>query len=209
MRGRIGIGSIVALMIVSLSASAMADEDAEVSEEPSGIESLVSAQEIGARTGIAAGGRVTPGGLYLGGKYLYQLSDTDWFDGGFSFVFGSGAASCFRDRDDQVVCDHGIAHGFGGELSAGVRRWLQPQGRFVPFVRAGVALGLASFGKDDVWGLTAPLWIGAGVRARVAEGVAVSGGAALAGGVGLYDRDLGLEPVLSLLVTAGVDFGLD
>jgi hypothetical protein len=107
------------------------------------------------------------------------------------------------------VCDHGIAHGFEGSLSAGVRRWLRPQGRFVSFVRAGLSLGVASFGKDDVRGVTAPLWIGAGVRARVADGVAVSAGAEVAGGVGWYNRDLGLEPVFSLLVTAGVDFGLD
>jgi hypothetical protein len=39
--------------------------------------------------------------------------------------------------------------------------------------------------------------------------VAVSAGAALEAGLGWYNRDLGLEPLLSLLVTVGVDFGLD
>jgi len=222
MRRRIATWLAFAIALATLAPRASGQEDASATategtrgddsasaDSPDEGEPLFSVQEIGARTGIAAGGRVTPGGLYLAGEYLYQLSDTDWFDGGFGFVFGAGTASCFRDREDDVLCDHGIAHGFAGELSAGVRRWLLGRGQFVPYVRAGVSLGVATFNKDEVRGLTVPLWVGAGVRARVSEGVAVAAGAVLKAGAGWYNRGLGLEPLAGLLVTVGVDFGLD
>jgi hypothetical protein len=186
--------------------AARADESAA---EPAEAQVPASVQEIGVRTGIAAGGRVTPGGLYLGGVYLYQLSDRDWFDGGLAFTFGSGAAACFRDREDRFLCDHGLVHGFSGEASAGVRRWMRSQGRFVPYVRAGISLGVAVFNRDEVRGLTLPAWIGGGIRARVSDGVYVAGGAMLKAGVGWFNKELGLEPLAALLMTAGVDFGLD
>lgn len=86
---------------------------------------------------------------------------------------------------------------------------MHSQGRFIPYVRGGLSLGVASFGSDDVRGLTAPLWIGGGVRATVSEGIAVAAGAVVEAGVGWFNRGLGLEPLAAILITAGVDFGLD
>ena len=205
MRGRVGAGLLTAAL-VALPAHAFAEETSP--EAATGIESLVSVQEIGLQGGIAAGGRVTPGGVHLSAWHLYQLSDTDWFDGGIGFVFGSNTASCFRDRQNQVLCDHGLASGFAGKLSIGVRRWLRSQGRFIPYVRGGFAAGVATFSKDEVVGLSLPLWIGAGVRARVSDGVALTGGATVEGGVGWYSRGLGMEPIAALVIFAGADFGL-
>src|SRR5262249_17522153 len=73
-------------------------------------------QAISAEVGVAAGSRVTPGGLRIAGQYLYQLSDEDWFDGAASFTYGSASAACFRDRSNAVVCQHGLADGAGFEL---------------------------------------------------------------------------------------------
>ena len=43
----------------------------------------------------------------------------------------------------------------------------------------------------------------------MARRVAVVGGATLRAGVGLFGRDVGLEPQGSLAISAGVEFGLD
>src|SRR5690349_14748930 len=79
-------------------------------------------QGIGAEVGIAAGGRVTPGGLRVGGHYLYQLSAQDWFDGTASFTFGSESAGCYQDQMATLVCEHGFTSGRGVEVAATVRR---------------------------------------------------------------------------------------
>src|SRR5207237_1420009 len=76
----------------------------------------VGDQALGAETGLALGGRDTPGGLRIAAHYYYQLNDTDWFDGTASFTFGGGTAACFRDRDGSFVCDHGSVQGDGAEV---------------------------------------------------------------------------------------------
>ena len=90
-------------------------------------------QGIGASIGIATGGRSTPGGLRVGGHYLYQLASSDWFDGTASFTFGGGDAACFRDRKNEFLCDHGLADGRAVEVAANVRRFFGGSGDFWPF----------------------------------------------------------------------------
>jgi hypothetical protein len=165
-------------------------------------------QGISAVLGLATGGRVTPGGLRIAGHYLYQLSERDWFDGAASFTFGSGSPACFRDRQDVLVCNHGLADGSGVEVSAGVRRMLAPQAAFHPFVRAGVGLGVVRFGDDDVSGFTLALGGGGGVRVTVAPSIAVVAQVDLALGFGGFSHGLGLEPQLGLIVTVGAEFRL-
>src|SRR5688572_11595198 len=93
-------GSLVVLPAIaraeetSVAAGAAKDED-------------IGDQLIAAELGVAVGGRVTPGGLRVSGHYLYQLTEQDWFDGTASFTFGGGDAECFRNRDDEFLCDHG------------------------------------------------------------------------------------------------------
>jgi opacity protein-like surface antigen len=165
-------------------------------------------QAISGQLGLATGGRVTPGGLRIAGHYLYQLSGRDWFDGIASFTFGSGRAGCFRDRDDHVHCDHGLADGAGVEVIGGVRRMFAAQGGFRPYARLGVGLGLARFADDDVSGYTITLHAGGGVRVKVAPSIAIVAEADLALGFGGFNRAIGAEPQLGLAVTAGVEFRL-
>lgn len=165
-------------------------------------------QGIAAELGLAAGGRVTPGGLRIAGHYLYQLSERDWFDGVASFTFGSGRAACFRDRQDALVCSHGLADGSGIEVSVSIRRLFAPQGAFRPFARVGVGVGLVRFAGDDVSGVTIPLHGGGGVRVAVAPSIAVVAEGELALGVGGFNHGLGGEPQLGFVVTAGAEFRL-
>jgi hypothetical protein len=166
----------------------------------------VGEQEIGARLGFAAGGRVSPGGLALAGNYLYKLADRDWFDGAVGFSFGSGSAACFRDREDNRLCDHGLADGFGMYVAGGVRRFFAPKNEFAPYVRAGLAVRISSFSDDDVTGFVVPVWVGGGVRARVTDSVAIVGDALLELGGGTFNKGIGLEPHFSLAVMFGVEF---
>lgn len=184
------------ILVAALAAPARAEEPA------------ASQQEIGAALGVEAGGRVSPGGLHLAGDYLYQLSDEDWFDSGLSFTIGGGGAGCFRDRDDDFLCDHGIARGFAAEAYAGARRFFPGQGAFAPFARAALGARLVSFRGDDVTGFALPVHLGGGIRARVADGVAVVAGSELRLGVGWFDHELGAEPQISFAVHGGVEFGL-
>jgi hypothetical protein len=168
----------------------------------------VGDQAISAELGVAAGGRVTPGGLRIAGQYLYQLSDEDWFDGVASFTYGSPSAACFRDRGNAVVCQHGLADGSGLELQATIRHMLAPQGAFHPFVRLGVGLGVVRFGRDDVSGFTIPAHGGGGVRVALAPGVALVAEGDLVLGFGSFSRGLGSQPQLGLAIAAGAEFRL-
>jgi opacity protein-like surface antigen len=168
----------------------------------------VGDQAISAQLGVAAGGRVTPGGLRIAGHYLYQLSDEDWFDGVASFTYGSGSAACFRDRSNAVVCQHGLADGAGVELQATIRHMLAPQGAFRPFVRLGVGLGVVRFGRDDLSGFTIPAHGGGGVRVALAPGVALVAEGDLVLGFGSFSRGLGSQPQFGLAIAAGAEFRL-
>jgi len=165
-------------------------------------------QAISAQVGLAAGGRVTPGGLRLTGHYLYQLSERDWFDGAASFTFGSGAGACFRDRQDGVICRHGLTDGSGIEVVASIRHMLPPRGAFRPFARAGLGFGLARFSGDDLSGFAVPLHGGGGLWVTITNAIAIVAEADLALGVGSFGRGLGAQPQLGFTVGAGAEFRL-
>jgi len=171
-------------------------------------QSALGDQLISVEAGLASGGRVTPGGLRINGHYLYQLSDRDWFDGTVSFTFGSGRGGCFRDRQDTVICKHGLSDGTGVEISARIRRMLTPRGVFHPFAQIGLGLGLARFSGDDVSGVTFPLHGGGGLRVAVAPTIAVVVEDELELGIGSFGRGLGIEPQIAFAITAGVEFQL-
>jgi hypothetical protein len=175
---------------------------------PASSDDEIGDQAIAAELGLAAGGRVTPGGLRIAGRYLYQLSNEDWFEGTAGFTFGSGRAACFRDRQDKVVCSHGLADGAGIELTASVRRLFPPRGVFRPFARVGVGLGLVRFGDDNVSGFTIPAHGGGGLRVAVATSVAVIAEADLAFGFGSFTRGMGSQLQFGLAITAGAEFRL-
>jgi hypothetical protein len=168
----------------------------------------VGDQAIGADLGVASGGRDTPGGARVSGHYLYQLSDTDWFDGTASLTYGGGGAACFRDRMNAFVCEHGIADGRALEVAATVRRFFSAQGDFRPFARAGIGIGGVHFPDDSVNGVIIPIHLGGGVRATVADSIAIVGQAELSVGFGVFGHGLGIEPQLGLAITAGAEFKL-
>lgn len=192
---------VIAMLLVASPAVAQPADTGTPAED-------IGDQAIGADIGAAAGGRVTPGGARVSGHYLYQLSDQDWFDGTATFTYGGGGAACFRDRMNTFVCEHGLADGRGVEIAATVRRFFTAQGDFRPFARAGVGVGIVNFGDDSVSGLAIPLHLGGGVRANVAEGVAIVAQADLAVGFGVLNKTLGLEPQLGFGITAGAEFQL-
>jgi hypothetical protein len=194
---------VIALVL----ASAPAYAEPEASTTASAAESI-GAQAIGVELGAAAGGRDTPGGMRITGHYLYQLSDQDWFDGAASFTFGSGAAACFRDRMNNYICEHGPTDGSGAEIQASVRRFFAAQGMFRPFARAGIGIGVARFGDDNLTGLVIPLHVGGGIRAEVADAVAVVAQAEVAVGIGAFGKGLGAEPQLGASIVAGAEFRL-
>jgi hypothetical protein len=165
-------------------------------------------QDISAQLGIASGSHVTAGGLQLAGHYLYQLSDTDWFDGVAAFTFGSSSAGCFHDRSNALVCDHGFADGRAGEVAASIRRMFTPQGQFRPFARIGIGIGGARFPNDDVSGLIIPLHAGGGVRVKVAPSVAVVAEAEVNLGFSELNHDLGSQLQFGFDITAGAEFRL-
>jgi hypothetical protein len=168
----------------------------------------LSDQAIGASLGLAGGGRVTPGGLRVAGHYLYQLSDSDWFDGGAAFTFGSGDAACFRDRSNDFMCDHGLIDGFAGEVSGNVRRFFGGQSGYWPYAKVGVGVALVRFAGDDVSGLAIPIHAGAGLRIGVADRVAIAAEALIDVGFGLFNSGLGGEPQIGGSIMAGAEFGL-
>lgn len=177
-------------------------DDGESLADPAG------EQELGGTLGIETGGRTSPGGFQLASAYLYRLSDEDWFDGGVTVTYGGGSAACFRDRDGDLLCDHGLLDGFAAEVSGGVRRFFAGQKKFSPYARAAVGLRVATYTADDVTGLAIPLILGGGVRAAVTDGIAVVGGADLRAGPAFFGGDLGAEPHFTLSVHVGAEFRL-
>lgn len=165
--------------------------------------------ELGAGLGVTTGGGSTPGGFTMGGNLLYRLSQIDWFEGGLHVGLGSGAAACFTDRSGDKLCSHGPVNGRSGQVAVGIRRYLLPREQFKPYVNAQVAIRFVNFPDDRVSGLSIPVLLGAGVRARVTEVVSVGGSATLELGVGWFNRNLGLEPQAALSVGVGVEFSLD
>jgi hypothetical protein len=189
-------------LLVLLAGVAYADDDVDTDPD------AIPDQSLGASLGIAGGGRVTVGGFRVQGHYLYQLSDQDWFDGTAAFTFGGGGAACFRDRMDDVICDHGFTDGRGVEVIASVRRYFTAQNKFRPFARLGAGVAIARFGDDSVTGLAIPIHAGGGLRAAVSSDVAIVAMAELVLGVGRFNHELGTEPQFGIAVTAGAELRL-
>jgi hypothetical protein len=186
-------------------APARADEPAQEPEP-------IGKQEIGLRLGAQVGlSSLTPGGVRLGGVYLYRMDETTWFDGEAATSFGGGGSGCFYDRSEDLtlVCHHGGFDGFGMSLAAGIRYVLIEQtSGFLPYVRAGAGLSYNGFSADEVSGVGLFGYGGAGGRFRVAPGVAIGGEALLLLGAGLYNSDLGGRLLAGLVVQFGVEFTL-
>ncbi|HEY0194176.1 MAG TPA: hypothetical protein VGC42_23830 [Kofleriaceae bacterium] len=188
--------------------SIVAPPPAPPAASPASYDDDIGDQHIAAQLGLATGSHITPGGLRIAGHYLYQLSDRDWFDGTAAFTIGSGAAGCFRDRENALVCDHGLTDGTGVEVSASIRRMFIPQGQFQPFGKVGIGLGGAHFSGDNVSGLIIPLHGGGGVRVKVAPSIAVVAEADVSLGFSDFNHGLGSQIQLGLAITAGAEFRL-
>jgi hypothetical protein len=200
------LSAIVAISLgAALTSPARADEADEL--EPA-FDPTPADRELGASLGVAIGGRVTAGGLRVEGHYLYQLADHDWFDGRIGFTFGGGPPACFRDRDDEVICEHDKIDGVAIDLGGGIRRWLGAQQGFTPWAAVGAAVRMVRFGDDDVTGFAIPLSAALGVRARVTDDIAVGGLGAIEAGPALVNRGLGLQPQVGLVIGATVEFAL-
>lgn len=163
---------------------------------------------LGAEVGAAGGGGTTPGGLRVGGRYLYRLADHDWFDGGVGFTFGSPTIGCGRTPPDGMSCDHGVADGFAGDLALGLRRHLPGQGVFSPFVRGGVFGRVLRFSGDDVTGAAVGLELGAGIAAAVGRDLAVVAGAGGFAGRGWLGNGVGGSGQLGMVVSVGAELRL-
>jgi len=158
-----------------------------------------------AELGATGGGGATPGGLRVGGHYLYRLSQHDWFDGGVAFTFGQPRAGCGRVPPDGMRCEHGIIDGFAGDLSLGIRRDLPGKQGFVPFVRGAVFARVLRFGSDDVTGAAAGGELGFGVRAAVRGNLSVVGGATGFAGMARLGNGIGAAGQLGLTIGAGAE----
>jgi hypothetical protein len=196
----------VIAIVGALSATAHAQPGADVEPEDDEVEP--ADRELTATLGVAMGGMNTPGGLRIAGSYLYQLADADWFEGGLALTGAPSDPVCFRDRTDELICDHGAADGGAVDLFAGVRRYIGVQDAFQPWLRPGVAVRVARFPEDDLTGVALVGQAAAGVRARVTDLIAVGGMAALDAGAGLFTRGLGPELQLGLVIGVNVDFAM-
>jgi hypothetical protein len=196
--------ALIAIALVVAPVAARADDDVvaegAVAEPPD--------HAVAATLGAAGGGRTTPGGLRVGGRYLHRTSEEHWFEGFAAFTFGGGSAACFRDRNDSFVCDHGRVDGFAAEVGASFRRRMFGRDQYQPYLRAGIAVRVARFGSDDVRGLALPLTAGGGVRVAVGGNIAIAAEAALELGFGWFNRGLGSEPQVGLAIAGVVEFGL-
>ena len=188
------IVAMVSLLAAATPAAAEVDDEPQVA--------------LGAEVGAAGGGGTTPGGMRLGGRYLYRMTDHDWFDGGVHFTFGTPANGCSRTPPDGMSCHHGVADGFSGDLSLGLRRNLRGQGAFTPFVRGGVFGRVLRFAADDVTGAALGIDAGAGVAAAVREDLAIVGSAAGFVGRAWLGNGVGSAGQLGMVVTIGAEMRL-
>lgn len=203
----------VACALVIASAAPAFAESLEAADVVASAPGDLADQGISAEVGIAAGGRVTPGGLRIAGHYLYQLSSTDWFDGTASFTYGAPGRGCYAEvvpgqMSSPMSCDHGLADGRAVEVAATVRRMFTQRGAFRPFARAGIGVSLVRFIQDDVDGMVFPVHLGGGVRTTLSPAVALVTQADFSVGIGAFDNGLGAEPQFGFAVTAGAEFNL-
>ena len=158
---------------------------------------------LAADVGFSGGGVSTPGGLRVGGHYIYRLDDRDWFDSSVAFTFGGRGEACMDGAAGAMPCDRAVTDGFAADLAMGVRRELAPRRGFTPFVRAAAFARALRF--TDVGGFAAGGELGAGVRAPVGGQLALVAGATGFLGARLTgdaDRQLGMT------VTVGAEVGM-
>jgi hypothetical protein len=200
------IPAAAALALALIPGLARAEDYGNIDEDVDLIGPEVAKVELGARLGLQAGAGTTTGGFRIAGAYLHRMTASTWFDAEAAFVFGGSGEVCYFDRNVDLVCAPGLVDGFAAQFAAG-GRWFPTvtESGFVPYVRAGAALHIPSFGDDDVSGVALPLWAGAGGRYRVSSQIAISGELVLFGGGAVYNHDLGLEPYAGMLVQFGVD----
>ncbi|MEZ4402437.1 MAG: hypothetical protein R3B06_20600 [Kofleriaceae bacterium] len=180
------------LALVICAGSARADDASEVA--------------LAAELGAVGGGGATPGGLRVGGRFLYRMADVDWFDGAVAFTFGDPRAACGRVAPTGMSCDHGVGDGFAGDLALGVRRELGGPAGFVPFIRGAVVARVVRFAGDDVSGGAVGGEVGVGLRARLRDGVSLTGGATGFAGVARLGGGVGSVGQLGLTIGAGAEF---
>lgn len=161
---------------------------------------------LAAELGASGGGGATPGGMRVGGRYLYRLADRDWFDGGMAFTFGRSGTGCGPVGPGAMSCEHGVADGFAGDLSLGVRRELPGATGFVPFARVALFGRVLRFATDDVTGAAAGGELGLGLRADLRPDLAVVGAASAFAGLAHLSDGVGGAGQLGLTVGAAAEF---
>jgi hypothetical protein len=169
----------------------------------------VNKQELGVRLGLALGvGGVSPGGLDVGGDWIYQLTEHVWFDGEATFLLGASDPVCYLARDRSQVCGTGALSGTAFEVRTGVVFFGPKKANgFVEFLRAGVGLGIVTLPGDRVTGVALPIWVAPGVRTRVTDSVALRGEGVFSIGPGFYGS-AGTHSVATFLFQLGVDFAI-
>ena len=199
------IRALIIFVIVSTSTSAFAQALQEAVLEGVGVS---SEQELGLSIGAEAGAEFTPGGLYIGGSHLYQLTDRDWLESVVGATYGNGGEGCFRNRLGTTDCSFGATSGFGFEIGARIRRHFSPAFDFQPFVAVGLHVRALAFGRDAVRGIAFPATGTLGLRYPLQDGMHAVMQSTLRLGVGAYNRDLGWKPHASLGASVGLEFSL-
>lgn len=203
--------ALVALVMTTAAGHAAADDRLTAGVDPLDDERQVA---LAADVGFSGGGAATPGGLRVGGHYLYRLADHDWFDSSVAFTFGGRGDACTtaaaRVLDQPAVpaaigCERALTDGFAADVVLGVRRELTPRQGFTPFVRvAGFARALRF---TDVGGFAVGGQLGAGVRAPVRGALAVVAGADAFLGAAWLDP-AAAEGQLGLIVSVGAEVAM-
>lgn len=203
--------ALVALLMTTAAGHAAADDRLTAGVDPLDDERQVA---LAADVGFSGGGAATPGGLRVGGHYLYRLADHDWFDSSVAFTFGGRGDACTVTASrvfeapvvpEAIGCERAITDGFAADLVLGVRRELTPHQGVTPFVRvAGFARALRF---TDVGGFAAGGQLGAGVRAPVHGQLALTAGAdAFLGAAWL--GPVAAQRQLGLIVAVGAEIGM-
>ncbi|MCL4226300.1 MAG: hypothetical protein KJZ91_17690 [Myxococcales bacterium] len=207
-----GLAAMVGLPVAAAAEVGRPPDPTEsLTDDPPRVERAARAPaEVGlaAELGLVGGGGATPGGMRVGGRYLYRMDDQVWFDAGVGFTFGAPTAGCGRTPPDAMSCDHGVASGFSGDLIVGLRRDLRGQRGFVPFVHGGAFGRVLRFAADDVTGIGLGLEAGAGVARAVRGDVALRAGASAQAGRAWLGRAVGGSGQLGLTVTVGAELRL-
>lgn len=207
-RQRAVLAALAMLVVPPVAGTARADGPRDIS---AGLDDRQVA--LAGDVGLSGGGTGTPGGLRVGGHYLYRLADRDWFDTSVAFTFGGRGDACMPGSADAsgatamdaLPCDRAVTDGFAGDLALGLRRELAVRHGFTPWLRiAGFARALRF---TDVGGFAAGGELGAGLRAPVHGDLAIVAGATGFLGVPL-DADLASTHQLGLTITVGAEVGM-